>query len=275
MSPCLRLSLFSCSFVAAAALQATPVTFLATDGVKLHRADSTGAFFGTTVLSAAIQSLTILPSDVSLPGASAGDVIACAVNPTSGRYKIYRVANSFGTASLVEIGSLDQGVGSLTFAHGEMYGIEDSLAPIRIIKINPSTGNTITNYAPGVSVAGSGGLSFFAPDNNFYFTDGTNNRLYRWAPGGTAVLVGPIGFGFSNNGLESYGGVLYGAFRRDSPSGTMSIGTLNTSTGAFTLQATITGITGAGTGFLAVPEPSAMIGMLGGIAAFLLRRKTA
>lgn len=253
----------------------SPISFLATDGNKLFRADSTGATFGSVTMSAEIQSLTRLPSGVSLPGALPGDVIACAVNATSGRYKIYRLDDPFGAGILNEIGSLAQGVGSLTFANGEMFGIEDSVNPVRVVKFDPLTGNTLTNYNTGLAIGGSGGLAFNSADSQFYFTDSINHRLYRWAPGGTATLVGPIGVNFSNNGLEFHDGILYGALRRDSPANTMGLGFYNLGTGAFTTQATLTGILGNGTGFLAVPEPGSMAALLIGAGVLLRRRRRA
>lgn len=260
-------------FGVGAAANASPVNFLATDGNKLYRADSSGNLFGSVTMSAAIQSLTWLPEGVNLPGASAGDIIACATTAVNGRYRMYRLDDPLGAATLTQIGSLGTGVGSLVFANGEMWGVEDSLNPIRIIKLDPSTGNSITTYNTGVAVGGSGGLSFSTIENQFYFTDATNHRLYRWAPGGSASLVGSLGFAFSNNGLEYHDGRLYGAFRRDTPANTMSIGTIDTTSGAFTAQATLTGILGNGTGFLAVPEPGSMSALLLG-AGLMLRRRT-
>lgn len=108
------------------------VQFLATDGTKLFRATDTGTVQSPITLSAAIQSLTQLPTGYSLAGANPGDIIALGTTAVSSRYKMYRVDNPFGAATLVEIGSLNHGIGSLVFANGKVWGIEDSLAPLRI-----------------------------------------------------------------------------------------------------------------------------------------------
>lgn len=273
MKRTLRIPVLVSGLTLSAIVAATPVTFLFTDGSKLFRADSTGALFGSTTMSAGIQSLTRLPSGIALAGASAGDIIACANTATNGRYNLYRLDDPLGAATLVNIGSLNQGIGSLTFANGRMYGVEDSLNPLRVYTFDLATGNSSSVVNTGIAAGGGGGLAYSPAEGTFYLTDATNNRLYRWAPGGSATLVGPIGFGFSNNGLEFHGGVLYGALRRDSPSNTMSVGFFNTSTGAFTVQATTTGITGSGTGFLAVPEPGSMIALGIGALALMRRRR--
>lgn len=251
---------------------ASPINFLATDGAVLYRADSSGANLGTVTMGAQVQSLTRLPLGFSLPGASGGDIIACARNATSGRYSLYRLDDPFGTATLVSIGSTVTGIGSLVFANSEMWGVEDSLNPMRIYKLDPLTGNSLGFYNLGVAASGGGGLAYSQSENKFYFTDATNNRLYSWIPGGSPTLIGSIGFGFSNNGIEFLNGVLYGALRRDSPGNQMSLGYFNTNTGAFTTQATLTGIAGNGTGFVAVPEPGSMLALGMGVIT-LLRRK--
>lgn len=260
-------------FVSAASLSSAAVTFLASDGNKLYRADSTGATFGFVTLSAPVQSLTRLPAGIVMPNAAAGDIIACARNPVSGRYPLFKVNDPLGAASLTQIGSLDQGIGSLTFANGEMFGVEDSINPLRVIKLSPATGNTITNYNTGISSGGGGGLAYSASSGLFFITDATNHRLYSWGPGGSSTLVGGIGFNFSNNGMEFHEGTLYGALRRDTPANTMALGYFNTTTGAFTTQATLTGIGANGTGFLAVPEPVSLTALTTLILARLRRRR--
>lgn len=267
------ISAFIIGASAIAQVQAAPVTFLVTDGAKLFRADSTGATFGFVTMSAQVQSLTIVPTGVNLPGASAGDIVACARTATSGRYALYRLDDPFGAASLTQIGSLSTGIGSLTFANGEMYGIEDSLNPLRVYKFDMNTGNSVANWNTGVASPGGGGFVYSTADSQFYLTDATNHRLYSWGVGGTASLVGPVGFGFSNNGMEYHEGVLYGGLRRDSPSNAISCGYFNTTTGAFTVQATVTGVAGNGTGFVAVPEPGSMLALLVGSGLLKLRRR--
>ncbi|MBS1705363.1 MAG: PEP-CTERM sorting domain-containing protein [Armatimonadetes bacterium] len=247
--------------------------FLATDGAKLFRADSDGNVYSSATLSAGIQSLTVLPAGISLPGASEGDIIACATTATNSRYQIYKLNNPFGAATLTPIGSLNHGIGSLVFAEGQMWGVEDSQAPITIFRFDPLTGNSVQSYSTGVNVAGCGGLAYSSTDSLFYFTDSTNNRLYRWTPSGGSSVVGSTSPGFSNNGIEFYGGSLYAALRQDSSSSTMKIGLLNHTTGAFTSQATVTGVTGAGTGFLAVPEPVSTAALAMGLAGVVLRRR--
>lgn len=268
----IRLFGISSTLLVAGAAFATPVTFLASDGNKLFRADSTGAVGSTATLSAQIQSITRLPSGVALSGAASGDLIALGRNAVAGRWAIYRLDDPLGAATLTQIGTTQFGIGSLTFANGQMYGVNDSLSPLRVYHLSLTTGNAITTYNTGITSAGGGGLAHNSGNGLFYLTDATNNRLYSWAPGGSATLVGPVGFGFSNNGMEFHEGTLYGAVRPDSPSNILRMGSYDLQTGAFTTLATVTGVTGGGTGFIAVPEPATMLALGSGLL-YLARRK--
>ncbi|HMS57020.1 MAG TPA: PEP-CTERM sorting domain-containing protein [Fimbriimonadaceae bacterium] len=249
--------------------------FLTTDGATLYRANSTGTVYGSTTMNTQVQSLTTLPSNVTLAGASAGDIIASARSAASGRWAMYRLDDPFGAATLTQIGSLNKGIGSLTFANGRMYGVDDSLSALRIYELDLTTGNAITTYNTGVTASGGGGLAFDDVSGLFYLTDYNANRLYSWTPAAGATLIGPLGFAFSNNGLEFFEGALYGGFRQDTGTSTMRLGSISTTTGAFTTMTTISGITGSGTGFVVVPEPGTLAAL--GLAALVFgaRRKKA
>lgn len=268
----MRLFGISSALLMAGAASATPVTFLATDGNKLFRADSTGAVGTSTTLSQEIQSITRVPSGVSLSGAAPGDLIALGTHAVGGRWMMYRLDDPLGAATLTQIGSLQFGIGSLTFANGGMYGVNDTLNPLRVYKLDLTTGNAITTYNLGINASGGGGLAYNTSNGLFYVADYNGNRLYSWAPGGSATVVGPTGFGFSNNGMEFHEGTLYGALRPDSPSNILRMGSYDLQTGAFTTMATVTGVVGNGTGFIAVPEPATMIALGSGLL-ILARRK--
>lgn len=252
---------------------AGPTRFLATDGTKLYRADSDGSVEPTLSLPAGIQSLTFVPNGFALPGASGGDVIACATSTSAGRYAVYRVNDPFSeTPTLTQIGSTAIGVGSLVFAKGGIYAVEDSLNPIRVYRLDPTTLNSVENWSTGISAGGGGGMAYDPASDRFLLTDLQANRLMSWTPGSTATAIGPVGFGFSNNGMEFLGGTLYGALRPDSPGNELRMGSYDMATGAFTTLATVTGVSGGGTGFVAIPAPGACVAIGAGFLAVRRRR---
>lgn len=250
------------------------VQFLATDGTHLIRADSTGSVQPAVTMSQPLQSLTFVPWGSALPGASGGDVIACRAGSVSGQWGVYRMDDPFGASpTLTQIGSTTFGVGSLVFAGSELYGINDSLAPMRVSQLDPTNFSVIQTWNTGINVAGGGGLAWDSVGSRFIISDATNHRLMAWTPAGGASVIGPVGLGFANNGIEFLEGTLYGALRPDASTTTLRMGAFDLSTGAFTTMATATGITGAGTGFVAIPAPGALAALaMGGMLSWRRRR---
>lgn len=249
------------------------VQFLASDGTQLFRADSTGVVQPAVTLTQPVQSLTFVPGGFSLPGASGGDVIACRHGAVAGQWAVYRVNDPFGAApSLTQIGATTIGVGSLVFAGAELYAVNDTQSPIRISRLNPLDFSVIQTWNTGIAGAGGGGLAWDPVGARFIISDDDLNRIVSWTPSGGVSTIGPAGFGFSNNGIEFLNGTLYGALRPDSPGNVLRMGSFNLSTGAFTTMATATGITGGGTGFVAIPTPAATL-LLGAAALRGARRR--
>lgn len=249
------------------------VQFLASDGANLFRADSTGAVQAPVVLTQPVQSLTFVPGGFALPGASGGDVIACRHGAVAGSWGVYRVNDPFGAApSLTQIGSTTFGVGSLVFAGAELYAVNDTQSPLRVSRLNPLDFSVIQTWNTGIAGAGGGGIAWDPVGSRFIISDDDLNRIVSWTPAGGVSTIGPAGFGFSNNGIEFLNGTLYGALRPDSPANVLRMGSFNLSTGAFTTMATATGITGNGTGFVAIPAPGAGL-LLGAAALRWTRRK--
>lgn len=259
--------------VMSSAARADVVQFLATDGNRLYRGDLSGTVQPFVTLSAVIQSLTRVPEGYSVAGASAGDIIATAADPTNGLWRVYRLDDPFGTPTLTDIGGTTFGVGSMAFSPSGLYAVNDSANPIRVSRLDTVNLGVLQNLSTGVSVSGGGGIAYDDAAGTFFLTDATNNLLMRWGPGGNATSVGPVGMGFANNGLEFLNGTLYGAIRLDSPGSQMRVGTFNTATGAFTSATTITGVLGNGTGFVTIPGPWPATGMLVGIGGLLVRRR--
>lgn len=247
------------------------VQFLATDGNRMYHGDSNGNVDPYITLSAGVQSLTRIPLGYSVLGAAAGDIIATASSSTGAGWAVYRVDDALGNATLTQIGTTSFGIGSLAFANGSLYAVHTSANPVQVVRLNSDFSSDQT-YATGLNVGGAGGLAYDDGAERFYLTDYTNNRLMAWNPGSNATVIGSVGFGFQNNGLEFFHGTLYGALRLDSPGSQMRVGYFDTATGAFTTQATITGILGNGTGFVTVPAPGAIV-LLSGIATAAVRRR--
>lgn len=249
------------------------VQFLSSDGTKLFRTDSSGSVLTTVNLSQPIQSLTFVPAGFSLPGASDGDVIACRHGAVSGQSAVYRVNDPFGAApTLTQIGSTNFGVGSLVFAGSELYAVNDTLSALRVSRLNPLDFSVMQTWNTGISATGGGGIAWDSVGSRFLLTNYNANTLVSWTPSAGATTIGQIGFGFSNNGLEFLNGTLYGALRPDSESTTLRMGSFNLNTGAFTTLATVNGVTGNGTGFVAIPAPGAVAVLTLG-AVFGARRR--
>lgn len=258
-------------FCVAGSVSADGVQFLASDGSRLYRGDLNGNVDPFVTLSAPIQSLTRVPEGYSVAGATGGDIIATAVDPVGGAWKVYRLDDPFGAATLTQIGSTTFGVGSMAFSPGGLFAVNDSSSPIKVSRLDTATFGIAQTYSTGVAVSGSGGLAYAPGGSSFFLTDYTNNRLLSWVPGNNATVIGSTGIGFTNNGLEYLNGVLYGAIRPDSPSTQLRVGTFDTSTGLFTPKTTITGINGSGTGFVTIPAPGS--GFLLGIAGVACARR--
>lgn len=249
--------------------------FLASDGNRLYRGDLNGNVEPFITLSAAVQSLTRVPEGFSVPGATGGDIIATAADPVGGAWRVYRLDDPFGTPGLTQIGTTTVGIGSLAFAPGGLYAVHDSANPLRVARLSMADFSVAESFSTGVGVSGGGGIAYDVARESFYLTDATNNRLMQWNPGNTASAIGPVGVGFSNNGLEYLNGALYGALRLDSPGSQMRVGSFDTATGGFTSMTTITGILGNGTGFVTIPAPGAAVPLvlLGMAAGRRPRRK--
>lgn len=251
---------------------AAVVQFLATDGNRLYRGDLAGNVSPFVTLSAEVQSLTRVPYGFSVNGVSGGDIIATARDATSGTWKVYRLDDPFGSATLTQIGATAFGIGSIAFAPDGMYAVHDSLSPLRVTKLDSTNFSVVQHYATGVNVSGGGGIAYDPGAAKFYLTDATNHRLLSWTPGNNAAIIGNVGFGFANNGLEFLNGTLYGALRQDSPGSVMRVGSFNTATGAFTAGTLINGVLGNGTGFVTIPAP-ATVGLLGMASMVAARRR--
>lgn len=264
--------LCGCILAMGAAASADVVQFLASDGNRLYRGDLSGNVQPFVTLTAEIQSLTRVPEGFSVAGANAGDIIATAVNATGGTYKVYRVDDAFGTPSLVEIGASSFGIGSLAFSPDGLFAVHTSQNPVSVRRIDTASFATLQTYTTGIAVGGSGGIAYNPVSNSFFITNATAHTLMNWAPGGNATAIGPVGFGFSNNGVEYLNNTLYGALRLDSPTTQMRVGTFDVTTGAFTGTTLITGILGNGTGFVTIPAPGAMALGLFGLVATRRRR---
>lgn len=248
------------------------IQFLATDGAQLFRADSGGTVGPAVMLEHEVQSLTFVPGGFSLPGASGGDILACARSAVAGEWAVYRVNDAFGAApSLTQIGATSFGVGSMVFAGGELYAVNDSQGPMRVSRLDATNFSVVQTWNTGISANGGGGIAWDSIGQRFLLTNATANTLVSWTPGGSAVTIGSIGFGFANNGLEFLNGTLYGALRPDSAGSTLRMGSFDLTTGAFTTLATATGIEGNGTGFVAIPAPGATL--LIGVAALVRSRR--
>ncbi len=241
--------------------------FLSSDDATLYRGTNLGldeTFAGTDE----IRGMSILENGVSLNGANAGDVIALSSPQNINENQtVYRVQNAFGgTPSLVSLGSidLDFAVSDIAFANGRIFGVR-----------NQGTGGTIiihefdTNFAllntfdTGIQLInkGAGGLAYDPSTDLFYVTDPDSDKLWSYVLGGSASLIGDVGFDFGNNDLAMFNGRLYAGLA-DLPNNDYRIGEFNLTDGSFASIVTVGGYLGGAIGTVVVPS-APTLGLLG------------
>ncbi|MBK7406481.1 MAG: hypothetical protein IPJ41_18280 [Phycisphaerales bacterium] len=265
--------------VASAGLaQAQPITFFSSDNETLYRGTNSGldaAFGGPDE----IRGMSLLENGASIGGASAGDVIGVSSPQRVNEDQVvYRIDNAFaGSPSLVSLGTIDlaNAVSDIAFANGKMYGVRNS-GPAGTILIHEfDAGFAVANtWDTGISLTdkGAGGLAYDNASGLFFVTDPDSDKLWSYSLGGSASLVGDVGFDYGNNDLSMFNGRLYAAIA-DLGTNDYDIGYFSMGDGSFTNVVTVGSYLGGSIGAVVVPgAPSVLVLGMAGFAGLRRRR---
>lgn len=190
-------------------------------------------------------------------------------------FEIWRLDGALSAApSLTRIGTFtDQRFPTLTQVGNTLYGIGEG----SVYTVAPDFSLTfVSNVNPGEAIGGSG---YDAATDTFYVTGQTSDALFTMDLGsGTISQVGTgVGFNFRNQGGEWWNGQYWAAFE-DLDNDRLVLGTIDTTTGLFSLEVVLQNGLGdlaanQTVGLAIIPSPAslALLG-LGGLAAARRRR---
>lgn len=206
-----------------------------------------------------IVGMTRVPTGIAVAGCVAGDVLAVEGN---GGHRVWRVDNaSCGTPSLVQVGEYPSvGLSSIVFAYGRFFGIGNGGV---FREYDPMTFQTIgAPIAVTTTVSGIGGLAFDG-GSTWYVISQQTDAFYEFSDPPVAEslqFIGNAGLGFGDNGLEFFGGELWGALGGVG-GGHLYVGTFDLESGVFALVWDAGQVPGGNTtGIVTLPEHSSATG---------------
>ncbi|MCL4220419.1 MAG: hypothetical protein KJZ65_03520 [Phycisphaerales bacterium] len=189
-------------------------------------------------------------------------------------FEIWRLDDPLGNPFLTRIGTFtDQRFPTLTQVGNTLYGIGEGM----IFTVADDFSLTyVANVTPGEAIGGSG---YDAASDTFYVTGQTSDALFTLDLGSGVInqIGSGVGFDFRNQGGEWWRGQYWAAFE-DVDNDRLVLGTIDTTTGLFSLEVVLQnglGTLGSGQtmGLAVIPSPSALALLgLGGLAAARRRR---
>ncbi len=256
--------------VAAGGALAQPTIYLATSGSTLYRAEQ-GGTASTFALSDEINNLLLAPN---------GDIFAISGSETnSGTFEIYRLVGALSNAPSLELisDSMPNSYPGATFVGDTLYGYRNGSR--MLVTYDIDTG-VETEVGPSAPMQGPiGGAAYDPSSDTFYAVSRGDASLFTvdYAAGSgdpDATLVGSLGIGIFNMGLDYYSGSgsLYAAFQ-DTANGEFVVGTVSTETGQFMGDTVLfDGLLDGSVGFVVVPAPGVLaVCVAGGL--FSVRRR--
>lgn len=251
--------------VAAAAAAASHAGIaLSTSGNTLFRTDLGTGVTETFQLSDDIVSQSVM---------SDGRIIAYSNSKGPNGYEVYELTGALGAAPSLSL--LTDTRSNRAYTHVEVgetiYAIRDG----KLFTADPLSFEL--SLVKNLGVGGVGGMAYDDATGTMYMLSGNTDSLYRIdnfdTANPSAVLIGDTGVQVTNQGLEMFDGTLYAAIQ-DNDADTLSVGTIDMSTGAFTGIADIA-LTGSGPTSIAVVVPTpgaAALACVAGLAAVRRRR---
>lgn len=265
-------TLIALALAATAGTAVAQPTFLATQGSTLLRYTDGSGTVDSFTLSNPIIGLTTNPSG-QIIGSSPGS------DPTPG---FYSLDNPLGTPSATFLGASGdaRGYTSLTYAQGELYGFFDGGQQLFNIDDNTFAGSSlgfigVNNVTFGGSAYDESSDTFFAMGYDLATFEVFVYEVEDFSTNPSGTLIGSSGILGDGMSLEFFDGVLYAAIQNRT-SGAFELGTIDTSTGAFSFEQELASSfspSGDPTSLVVIPAPGtfAMLG-LGGLVAARRRR---
>lgn len=243
---------------------ASAAVSLATSGSTLFRTDLNTGVTQTFDLGDDIVSQNVM---------SDGRILAYSNTEGPNGYEVYELTGALGDApTLSLIGERNSRAWTHTEVDGSVYAIENG----RFFVMNSESYQLNEIADLGVTMGGS---AYDAATDTFYAISGNTDSLYRVngynTLDPTLELIGNVGVEVTNQGLEFVDGVLYAAIQNEAAD-TLSVGTIDTLTGAFSglVDLEIDGSGPTSIAVVAVPSPgAAMLAGVAGVAAFGRRRR--
>ncbi len=275
-----KLGVILCVFGGAAVATANPI-FLGTQGNTLFRID--GGVVSTFTLSTDLTSMAV---DAN------GTIWASALTDADGdgSRELYILNDPLGAAPALTLQSdfLSENTASLTFIGNTLYGIQKTpLTPpsnTRLVTIDPFGQTQSFVGATGQTGFGANGTGYDPLNDKLYSiisgsVPGTLSEINYSLSGGAvdpdATAIGPFGINFVNAGAEFYDGTFYGLVQKNTdPVGELVLGSIDTSSGAFTeIMLVDNGPSGGAVGLVVLPEPGTALLLVVSSLVVLRRRR--
>jgi hypothetical protein len=253
--------------LAAAAPAFAGDTFIVTRGDQMYRYD--GNAVDQFTLNDTLHSLS--NTDMGIIGVSN---LQSNVGDPPPMFETWRLDGAQSNApTLTQIGTMvDQRFTTVTQVGETLYGLGEGFV------YTVDSASSFTQMAvidPGEAIGGSG---YDAASGNFYVTGPNSDSFFTLNLGtGARTLIGALGFDFRNQGGEWWDGQYWAALE-DVTNDRLVLGTVDTTTGLFSLEVVLQdGLGNLGSnqtmGLAIIPSPSslALLG-LGGLAATRRRR---
>lgn len=253
--------------LAAAAPAFASDTFIVTRGDQMYRYD--GNAVDQFTLNDTLHSLS--STDMGIIGVSN---LQSNVGSPPPEFETWRLDGAQSNApTLTQIGTMvDQRFTTVTQVGATLYGLGEG----NIFTIDsPSSFTLVSPIDPGEAIGGSG---YDAATDTFYVTGPNTESFFSLNLNtGARTLIGSLGFDFRNQGGEWWDGQYWAALE-DLDNDRLVLGTVDTTTGLFTLEVVLQdGLGSLGSdqtmGLAIIPSPSsiALLG-LGGLVVTRRRR---
>jgi len=257
----------SVAAVLASAGAANAAIALATNGSTLYRVD---------LMTASVETFSISDDIVSQSVQPDGSILAYSNSSGPNGFEVYNLADPLGAAPSLSLltDTRSSQAPTHTLADGTLYAVKGGdLFTADPVSFELTFVNDIANLGGDANIIG--GSAYDPASGAFYIIsrDGNLRQVNDFAtPNPSASLIGSTGADAQNHGMEFFDGVLYAAIQ-NAAGDQLQIGSIDTSTGAFTSLASIPTNSLLPTSISVIPAPgAAALAGMAGLAAMRRRR---